>query len=192
MSLEFIDWFGCETRNSYPPYGCRSFSTAKMTRKKNKYPQPSLRKATKKIGKGTFKTHSKMIVTSAPGVGPPPNPIGVLEARPPCVTHEEKKVEKDNDTVAGFIFMCSGKTKPECYQFRVFGLPMGRLEVVKKVKPGAKLFLFDFNLKLLYGVYEATSGGDLDIEPMAFDQKFRSQVSRNFRDDLFIASKEWS
>ncbi|KAL3731134.1 hypothetical protein ACJRO7_028066 [Eucalyptus globulus] len=164
-----------------------------MKGKKNKYPGPSLMKATKKIGKGTLKAHSKMIATSALDGGPPPNPISVLETHPvmasvmafeggptveptPSTTHEEEKVEKDSERDAGFIFLCSGKTKPECYRYRVFGLPVGQLKVVKKVKPGAKLFLFDFDLKLLYGVYEATSGGDLDIEPMAFDQKFRSQV----------------
>ncbi|KAI3410882.1 DCD domain-containing protein [Psidium guajava] len=167
-----------------------------MKRKKNKH------KATKKIRKRTLRTHSKMIATSAPGGGPPSNPIGILEARPasviplegghtieatPSVTHEEKKAEKDSERVAGFIFMCSGKTKPECYRYRVFGLPMGQLEFVKKVKPGAKLFLFDFDLKLLYGVYEATSGGDLDLEPMAFDRKFPSQVRfRIFKECLPI------
>ncbi|KAF8020922.1 hypothetical protein BT93_G1357 [Corymbia citriodora subsp. variegata] len=175
-----------------------------MKGKNNKYPGPSLRKVTKKLGKGTLKTHSKMIVTSALDGGPPPNPIGVLEAHSamasiiafegsptveptPSMTYEEKKVEKDSEWDAGFIFLCSGKTKPECYRYRVFGLPMGKLEVVKKVKPGAKLFLFDFDLKLLYGVYEATSRGDLDVEPMAFNRKFRSQVRfRIFKECLPI------
>ena len=77
----------------------------------------------------------------------------------------------------GFIFMCNTRTKPQCYRYRVFGLPLPQLEAVQQIKAGSKLFLYDFDVKLLYGVYEATSNGALHLEPTAFQGQFPAQVS---------------
>lgn len=93
----------------------------------------------------------------------------------------EKKIERRLDheqQLPGYIFMCNGRTKTDCYRYRVFGLPRERKDVVESIKPGMKLFLYDFEKKLLYGVYEATIGGKLDIEPEAFDKKYPAQVKK--------------
>ncbi|XP_027902979.1 uncharacterized protein LOC114163096 [Vigna unguiculata] len=80
------------------------------------------------------------------------------------------------EKLSGFIFMCNGITKPECYRYRVFGLPARRKADVEKINPGTYLFLFDTDVKLLYGIYMATSTGKLEIEPLAFGHKFPAQV----------------
>lgn len=77
----------------------------------------------------------------------------------------------------GMIFMCSSKTKKDCYHYKVLGLPASKKQVVQKIYKGMRLFLFDFDLRLMYGIYKATGPGGYNIEPKAFKSSFPSQVS---------------
>ncbi|KAG2301159.1 hypothetical protein Bca52824_029810 [Brassica carinata] len=97
----------------------------------------------------------------------------------------EKGRHEHEHLLPGYIFMCNGRTKPDCFRYRVFGIPRGGRNVVERIRPGMKLFLYDFEKRLLYGVYEATIGGKLDIEPDAFEKKYPAQVGFRIVDNCY-------
>ncbi|KAK2972031.1 hypothetical protein RJ640_005051 [Escallonia rubra] len=69
----------------------------------------------------------------------------------------------------GAIFMSNRRTKNECFDRRIFGLPYALANFVKDIKAG---------MRKLYGVFEAISDGAINVVPHAYHSsgKFPAQV----------------
>ncbi|PHT55336.1 hypothetical protein CQW23_03822 [Capsicum baccatum] len=79
----------------------------------------------------------------------------------------------------GAIFMSNIATKRDCFKHKVFGLPSSMANFVKEVKKGMILFLFEYEKRQLFGVYQAISDGGMNIVPHAFSssgKQFCAQV----------------
>ncbi|GAB4860144.1 hypothetical protein Ancab_011622 [Ancistrocladus abbreviatus] len=105
---------------------------------------------------------------------------------------ETSRKDKSKKKVAsmGMIFMCSSKTKKDCYHYKVMGLPATKKDMVFKVYKGMTLFLYDFDLRLLYGIYKAAGPGGYNIEPRAFNSEFPSQVRFSILEDCLPLGEE--
>uniref|UniRef100_A0A5B6YGV6 DCD domain-containing protein n=1 Tax=Davidia involucrata TaxID=16924 RepID=A0A5B6YGV6_DAVIN len=107
----------------------------------------------------------------------------------PESSSKKKKSSKKAESM-GMIFMCSSKTKKDCYHYKVLGLPASKRDIVQKVYKGMRLFLFDFDLRLMYGIYKAARPGGYNIEPKAFKSAFPSQVRFTVLDDCLPLAEE--
>ncbi|GAV78272.1 Dev_Cell_Death domain-containing protein [Cephalotus follicularis] len=99
------------------------------------------------------------------------------------VETSDKKKRRTRVKGMGMIFMCSSKTKKDCYRYNVLGLPASKRATVLEIYKGMRLFLFDYDLKLLYGIYKAKGPGGYNIEPKAFKSAFPSQVRFTILED---------
>ncbi|KAI5054446.1 hypothetical protein GOP47_0030665, partial [Adiantum capillus-veneris] len=97
-------------------------------------------------------------------------------------THKNKEASNGEDPnddsceCAGLIFMCDESTKLDCFKYRVFGLSKRKRNLIDIITKGMSLFLFDVKLKVLHGIYAASSEGIFNSEPDAFGGNFPWQV----------------
>lgn len=88
-----------------------------------------------------------------------------------------------SDPDFGAIFMSNSGTRRECLRTGLFGLPTLYIPFVEKIKAGTTLFLFEYEKKLLHGVFMATCDGGVNIVPNAFastGMKYPAQVTLFF------------
>ncbi|KAH7528093.1 hypothetical protein FEM48_Zijuj05G0035300 [Ziziphus jujuba var. spinosa] len=79
----------------------------------------------------------------------------------------------------GAIFISNCTTMEECFERKIFGLPFAHADFVREIKAGMILFLFEYGNRELYGVFEASSDGAMNIVPHAYNSsgmKFPAQV----------------
>ncbi|KAF8041923.1 hypothetical protein BT93_A0503 [Corymbia citriodora subsp. variegata] len=87
----------------------------------------------------------------------PNMPTGVLAHR---------NLGKNN--LGGVIFGCKDNTLKECLSKQIFGLPSSHIVYVNHIEPGLPLFLFNYSDRKLYGIFEAASRGQMNIDPYCF------------------------
>ncbi|PSR86715.1 B2 protein [Actinidia chinensis var. chinensis] len=101
----------------------------------------------------------------------------------------QRKMPKRVESM-GMIFMCSSKTKKDCFHYKVLGLPESKRDIVQKIYKGMRVFLFDFDLRLMYGIYKAAGPGGYNLEPKAFKSAFPSQVRFTILEDCLPLGEE--
>ncbi|CAK7343726.1 unnamed protein product [Dovyalis caffra] len=67
--------------------------------------------------------------------------------------------------LGGVIFGCTNNTIKECLFKQLFGLPGQHFSYVKNIDSGLPLFLFNYSDRKLYGMFEAASSGQMNINP---------------------------
>ncbi|GJX52987.1 development/cell death domain-containing protein [Tanacetum coccineum] len=113
--------------------------------------------------------------------------LAVVEDKPE--SSSKKKASKRVECM-GMVFMCSSKTKTDCFRYKVLGLPGSKKDQVAKIYKGMRLFLFDVDLRLMYGIFKAAAPGGYNLEPKAFNSEFPSQVRFIVLEDCLPVAEE--
>jgi len=66
------------------------------------------------------------------------------------------------------IFGCTNNTIAECHSRQLFGLPRAHISYVRNIREGLPLFLFNYDDRRLYGIYEAAGSGKFYPESNAW------------------------
>jgi len=79
--------------------------------------------------------------------------------------HHKLDISNKPEVYGGAIIICNGLTKRQFFEQKHFALPGYAATFIKKIRAGMLLFLFEHEERKLYGVFEATSDGALNILP---------------------------
>ncbi|KAL5224231.1 hypothetical protein ABZP36_010870 [Zizania latifolia] len=103
---------------------------------------------------------------------------GGFHHRPWNFQHYKLNVFNKPGVYGGAIIICNPTTKQEFFQQKLFGLPGYATTFIKKIRAGMLLFVFEHEERKLYGVFEATSDGALNILPNAFTALRKSRPAQ--------------
>ncbi|KAJ7012615.1 hypothetical protein NC653_002614 [Populus alba x Populus x berolinensis] len=121
--------------------------------------------------------------------------------------------EEDEDGLMSEEIIENEAKDKDCYRYKLFGVPMGKRDIVLSTFKGMELFLFDFDLRLMYGICKATwlegfrkvvmsCGGQLHttvshdgptetLKRIIMElEKTRSKKNSKKRDDIFVQVPE--
>lgn len=77
----------------------------------------------------------------------------------------------------GFIFGCNSQTMDECLGRGLFGLPAHMRITAGGIRPGSSIFLYNVSEKLIFGIFEALTTAQMNLEPKAFSKNPKAQTS---------------
>jgi hypothetical protein len=73
-----------------------------------------------------------------------------------------------------YLFFCTKSTMDECLSKRLFGNSQRHWDQVRKIRPGATLFLYNLDTGCLHGPFKAASKPRMHLDPYAFLDSGRS------------------
>jgi len=94
------------------------------------------------------------------------------------------------ELITGYVFLCSDMTQQECFDRLLFGGGEKYANRVRGVQKGHKLFLYNYNSKKLYGIFEAASDPQTNIDPAAWKGEYPWQIRVKSLKDLKPISRE--
>ncbi|KAK1743385.1 cleavage and polyadenylation specificity factor subunit 4 [Skeletonema marinoi] len=77
----------------------------------------------------------------------------------------------------GFIFGCNSQTMDECLGRGLFGLPAHMKIAASGIRPGSSIFLYHVSERLVFGVFEALTTAQMNLEPKAFSKNPNATTS---------------
>ena len=102
-----------------------------------------------------------------------------------------------DETVEGYLFLCSNRTQKECFQKKLFGSTREKWGWVEEIKMGTPLFLYNVDSKTFFGPFRAASEGKWNIDPAAWENVrpliFPAQVSVDWDElhEINVVRRKW-